>query len=76
MIVKTKDRMHTSSEHVVSDTLKILSRSKNYHVNRSQKPSVVEACKVLRIHPILYTKYVDDKGTEKLKKFHGFYRSV
>jgi hypothetical protein len=67
MIVKTKDRMHTS-EHVVSDALKILSPSKNYHVNRSQKPSVVEACKVLRIHPILYTKYFDDKGTEKNEK--------
>ena len=67
MIVKTKDRMHTS-EHVISDALKIFSPSKDYHVNRSQKPSVQEACKALRIHPILYTSYVDEKGKERKEK--------
>ena len=67
MIVKTKDRMHTS-EHVVSDALKIFSPSKDYHVNRSQKPSVQEACKILRIHPVLYTTHIDERGIERKEK--------
>lgn len=64
MIVKTKDRMHTS-EHVIVDALRLFSPSKDYHINRTQKPVEQLACEKLKIHPILYTTFVDEKGKTK-----------
>lgn len=58
MILKTKDRMHTS-EHVVVDALRVFSRSKDSHTNRSQKQSVATACSNLTIFPCLYTKDIE-----------------
>ena len=39
----TKDRMHTG-DHVVKDTLNMLSRTVNGHENRTEKKSVRRAC--------------------------------
>jgi len=50
----TKDRMHTA-DHVVKDSLNLLSRSVNGHINRTEKRSVRYACQQERIFPFLYS---------------------
>ena len=51
----TKDRMHTG-DHVVKDSLNMLSKSVNGHVNRTEKKSVRNACLERKIFPFLYAE--------------------
>ena len=62
LIMKTKDRMHTS-QHVVEDSLRVLIPSKGYHSNRTEKASVRSACQEKRIFPVLYSV---DENNKKL----------
>ena len=51
----TKDRMHTG-DHVVKDSLNMLSRSVDGHKNRTEKKSVRKACLENKIFPFLYAE--------------------
>ena len=62
LIVKTKDRMHTS-DHVINDALKVLCKSKDNHSNRTEKAAVRSACQANKIFPFLYTP--DENGKPK-----------
>ena len=78
----TKDRMHTA-DHVVSDTLAMLSKTVNGHVNRTEKKTVRLACQKERIFPFLYAddgknsapwvcnKYIERHHDIKLKHVIG-----
>ena len=78
----TKDRMHTA-DHVVKDSLNLMSRSVNGHENRSEKNSTRASCKVERIFPFLYAeegqkhapwtanKYIEYNHDHKLKHVIG-----
>jgi hypothetical protein len=78
----TKDRMHTAN-HVVVDTLSMMSRSVNGHVNRTEKRTVRLACEYERIFPFLYAEeysqsapwvansYIEANHDSKLKNVIG-----
>jgi len=65
-IWRTKDRMHTG-DHVVKDSLNVLSRSVNGHENRTEKKTVLKACEEARIFRFLYTVTDDEDGAESIK---------
>jgi len=54
-IYMTKDRMHTG-DHIVKDSLNVLSRTVTGHVNRTEKRTVRNACETDRIFPFLYAE--------------------
>ena len=62
LIVKTKDRMHTS-DHVINDAFKVLCKSKDNHSNRTEKTAVRSACQTNKLFPFLYTP--DENGKPK-----------
>ena len=49
----TKDRMHTG-DHIVKDTLNMLSKTVSGHENRTEKKTVRNACEAARIFPCLH----------------------
>ena len=61
-IYMTKDRMHTG-DHIVKDSLNVLSRTVTGHVNRTEKRTVRNACETDRIFPFLYA----EEGSCKLR---------
>ena len=61
----TKDRMHTG-DHIVKDTLNMLSRSVSGHENRTEKKTVLKACKDARMFTFLYTEEDTEDETGKV----------
>ena len=51
----TKDRMHTG-DHVVKDTLNMLSKTVSGHENRTEKKTVRRECQTHRIFAFLYSE--------------------
>jgi Domain of unknown function (DUF4218) len=78
----SKDRMHTG-DHIVKDTLNMLSKTVNGHENRTEKKSVRKACEELHLFPFLYAdeckrrapwcanKYIEKQHDMKLKNVIG-----